>query len=258
MSTMAWALIAIAPGAVASALHPGTWTIFATAGAILGACGLVVRGLSGAANLAAVEQRERQLQAGMATAEARVSVLEAKARESASQDEVTGTLNRRAFLLRLDETIRRDARMKKPMAFVLVDIDGFKKINADAGRMIGDRVLQRVARAIQGATRGTDFVGRIGGDEFAVVLGECHDPRPAVDRVVVALHGESTGGDQGLPIQVSFGAVTVGGGGREVDAVKLFRVAEEALASVRGTGGRCGSRAYPVESPSSRQPTPIG
>jgi GGDEF domain-containing protein len=144
--------------------------------------------------MAQLEARQQQLQVAASTAEAQVAASEEKLREAATLDDLTGTLNRRAFLTRLDEVMHRDARLKKPMAFVLIDIDGFRRINAEAGRVIGDRALRTVARAVQASTRGTDYVGRIGGDELAIVLGECFDPRPAVDRVFVALHGETNGG----------------------------------------------------------------
>ena len=171
----------------------------------------------------------------------------AKLHDASTHDDVTGTLNRSAFLVRLDEVAQRDARLQKPLAFLLIDVDGFKQINSEAGRLIGDRVLLAVARAIQASTRGTDFIGRIGGDEFAVVLGECADPSPAIDRVLVALHGETTGGDAPLPIGVSIGAVTIPEPQTGVDPCQLFLLAEEALASARDGDGRCRKREYRAE-----------
>jgi diguanylate cyclase (GGDEF)-like protein len=238
-------LVAVAPAVLAASLAPTRWTMFAAAGSAVGTMVLAMGGMACARRLATVESSERQLKSAAKTFEDRIATLEAKSREAASQDEVAGTLNRRTFLRRLDESLQRDARLQKPMAFLLVDIDGFKKINGEAGRVIGDRVLRTVGHAIQASTRGTDFVGRVGGDEFAVVLGECLDPRPAVDRIFVALHGETTGGDKPLPIRVSVGTVTVADAREKVDPVELFRVAEDALASVRGTGqSLCGRRTY--------------
>ena len=197
--------------------------------------------------LAPLENNEQQLKAAVSSLESKVTILEAQLKESSAHDDVTGTLNRRTFLVRLDEAIRRDMRLKKPMAFLLVDVEGFRKINADAGRMIGDRVLRTVGHALQASTRGTDFVGRIGGDEFAVVLGECADPRPAIDRVLVAVHGETTGGENPKPLLISMGVVTVDSARADVDPVALFRLAEEALATVKGgSTSRCGKRDYPV------------
>jgi diguanylate cyclase (GGDEF)-like protein len=235
----------LCPALLAARLAPSVWTLAAVAGSIGATASFIAVGRRGARELALLEARERKYQIAVSTAEARIASLEAKSRETASYDETTGVLNRRTFLTRLDEAIQRDARLSKPMAMLLIDIDGFKTINGEAGRLVGDRVLRTVGRALQASTRGTDFVGRVGGDEFAVLLGECLDPRPAVGRVFVALHGETTGGDKPLPIRVSIGTVTIEKPQLGVEPVALFRIAEDALASVQGKGGGLsGTREY--------------
>jgi diguanylate cyclase (GGDEF)-like protein len=239
------AAFGVVPAIFAVLFVRGGWTILTMAGAAIATTGLVVITLRYARELAQSETRERELQTAATASEARIASLVAKVRETSTHDDVTGVLNRRTFLTRLDEVLQRDARLQKPLAFLLIDVDGFRKINAEAGRMIGDRVLMAVGRAIQASTRGTDFIGRMGGDEFAVVLGECIDPRPAVDRVFVALHGETTGGDAPLPIRVSIGTVTISEPQNGVDPVQLFRCAEEVLSSARtGAGSRAGRREY--------------
>lgn len=249
---LAGAGLGVVPAMLAAYFAPGRWTVFAAAGAAIAATGFLASSLRWARRLTVLENRERELQSMASASDTRIAALVAKVRDASTHDDVTGTLNRRAFLVRLDEVLQRDARMQKPMAFLLVDIDGFKRINADAGRMIGDRVLQAVGRAIQASTRGTDFIGRIGGDEFAVVLGECVDPRPAVDRIFVALHGETTGGPTLFPIRVSVGTVTIPEPQNGVDPFQLFRLAEEALAAVRDAGGgHSGKREYRVDKPTS-------
>lgn len=245
---LACATVGVVPALFAAYLTPGRWTMLAAAGAAIASTGLLVSSVRWARKLGTLEHRERQLQMAASASENRVATLVAQMRDTSNHDDVTGTLNRRAFLARLDEVLQRDARLQKPMAFLLIDINGFKRINAEAGRMIGDRVLRAVGLAIQASTRGTDFIGRIGGDEFAVVLGECVDPRPAVDRVLVALDGQTTGGANPLPIRVSVGVVTVNDVDGGVDPVHLFRVAEDALASVRGgADSRCAKREYRIE-----------
>jgi GGDEF domain-containing protein len=97
-------------------------------------------------------------------------------------------------------------------------------------------VLKTVVAAIQGATRGTDVVGRLGGDEFGIVLGECEDPRPAVNRLFLALQAGNAV-DGAVPVHVAVGAVTVENPAMGVDTAELFRLAEGALASVRGHAG---------------------
>lgn len=248
---LASAAVGVAPAFCAAYFAPGGWTILTAAGAAMATTGLLVGNIRCARELAKLQNREQQSQSAALASEARIAALVAKVRDASTQDDVTGTLNRRTFLARLDEVLQRDARLQKPMAFLIVDIDDFKKINADAGRMVGDRVLLAVGRAIQASTRGTDFIGRIGGDEFAIVLGECVDPSPAINRIFVALHGETTGGGTPMPIRVSVGAVTIPEPQRGVDPFHLFRLAEDALTSVRGAGGsRCGRCEYRVEKPS--------
>jgi len=252
LPVLAGACLGVVPAMLAAGFAPGRWTFFAAAGAAMAATGFLASTLRWTRRLTVLENHERELQSAASASDARIAALAAKVRDGSTHDDVTGTLNRRAFLVRLDEVLQRDARLQQPMAFLLVDIDGFKRINADAGRMSGDRVLQAVARAIQASTRGTDFIGRVGGDEFAVVLGECVDPRPVLDRIVVALHRETTGGPAPLTIRVSVGTVTIPEPQNGVDPFQLFRLAEEALAAVRGAGGgHSGKREYGVDKPSS-------
>jgi diguanylate cyclase (GGDEF)-like protein len=157
-------------------------------------------------------------------------------REARTHDGGTGVLNRSAFLRRLEETIARDGRLGKSAAFLLVDVEGFKAINIEKGRLGGDAVLKRVAQSLADATRGSDCVGRLGGDEFGLVLNECDDPGPAVNRIFRSLQS-AAGGDGEAPIQVAIGAVTIEDPAAGVEQSELFRLAEGALASVRGTGG---------------------
>jgi diguanylate cyclase (GGDEF)-like protein len=140
------------------------------------------------------------------------------------------------FLKRLEETVARDGRLGRPLVFLLVDIQGFRAINNERGRLGGDGVLKTVAAAIQGSTRGTDVVGRLGGDEFGIVLGECEDPRPAVNRLFVALQAQNSV-EGAVPVHVAVGAVTVENAACGVATAELFRLAEGALSSVRGHAG---------------------
>ena len=84
-------------------------------------------------------------------------------RRQAATDALTGLLNRGSFDLVLDHA-------EGDVALVVVDVDLFKQINDGGGHEMGDKVLKKVARALAGQFRATDYVCRIGGDEFAVVL----------------------------------------------------------------------------------------
>lgn len=87
----------------------------------------------------------------------------------ADTDELTATLNRRAFAARLDRVLF-GASDTAPVAVCIIDLDGFKEVNDNHGHDAGDAVLRAVADALLTTVRETDSVGRIGGDEFAVLL----------------------------------------------------------------------------------------
>lgn len=231
--------------ALASVSHaPDPWTVAALAGSLLMGAGLFAASGSAERRATVAEREHRAVQSHVLQQEQKVRDLTREVEVVRTQDEVSGTLSRTAFLRRVDEALQRDSRLDRPLAFLLLDVENFRAINEAHGRVLGDEVLRAVARAISSATRGTDFVGRIGGDEFGVVLGECSDPRPAVDRLFVALAGASVSGLEG-PIRASIGAVLVEGPSG-VEASEIFRSAEGALASVRGNGGgACGKRVIP-------------
>jgi diguanylate cyclase (GGDEF)-like protein len=85
-------------------------------------------------------------------------------------DELTHLLNRRGFRDELTRTLARANRYAESGAILLIDLDGFKAVNDGLGHSAGDRVLRFVAGLLRGSVRCTDFVARVGGDEFVVVL----------------------------------------------------------------------------------------
>ena len=91
-------------------------------------------------------------------------------RELARLDDLTGALNRRAFFERLDDELQRSARTAAPVTLVLCDLDGFKAINDAHGHPTGDAALRGFVDLLERNLRSSDSVGRIGGDEFALVL----------------------------------------------------------------------------------------
>lgn len=85
-------------------------------------------------------------------------------------DELTSLSNRRAFMARLEEEVARVERYGMPLTLVLIDLDGFKRINDLHGHAAGDEVLRCYATQIFSVFRNHDLVARYGGEEFAVVL----------------------------------------------------------------------------------------
>ena len=93
-------------------------------------------------------------------------------RQMAITDELTGLHNRRFFLNRLAWECERAARYRRPLACLMVDVNGFKQVNDRLGHLAGDLVLQQVARELKALLRQSDILARLGGDEFAIVLPE--------------------------------------------------------------------------------------
>ncbi|MBP8146342.1 MAG: GGDEF domain-containing protein [Inhella sp.] len=101
----------------------------------------------------------------------------------ASRDSLTGLLNRRVFLDRLEHALAQVRRSHQPLALLFIDLDRFKAINDLHGHGAGDTVLQTLAQRLLALVREADSVARIGGDEFVILL----DPAgPQLDATVVA------------------------------------------------------------------------
>jgi len=238
------------PSLGALIVAPSRGLAVSAAGASIMAIGFVVWTQRLASELSQLRQRDAALRNDVSALEQKVQVQARELREIRTCDEVTGTLNRGSFLRRLEEAVARDARLGKPLVFLLVDVQGFRAINQHQGRLGGDAVLKTVAAAIKGATRGTDAVGRLGGDEFGIVLGECEDARPAVNRLFLALQAHNAV-EHATPIHVAVGAITIETPAAGIETAELFRLAEGALGSVRGNpGSLCARRTFRADVPS--------
>jgi len=88
-----------------------------------------------------------------------------------SHDPLTGLLNRRELLMRVDAAMARTTRHRQCMALIYLDLDGFKEVNDEAGHAAGDRLLQSIAKKVGERLRKGDTFIRLGGDEF-IVLAE--------------------------------------------------------------------------------------
>lgn len=181
------------------------------------------------------EAADRRMRSQLAALEERVRAQADQLREMATTDEVTGVLKRVELLRRLEEAVQRASRTGRPCALLLVDIQGFEEINAARGGTAGDEALREVARALCSVTRGTDAVGRGGADEFAVVLGECDDPRPVVGRLLVALDAARAASED-PPLRVHVGGAHLAHPPRNARPGDLLQAAADALSSLAPTG----------------------
>jgi len=100
----------------------------------------------------------------------------------ALHDPLTGLLNRRALATRIDTEIARAKRNGSSLAFAMIDVDDFKRINDTRGHAGGDEALKAFAEALRSSTRATDVPARFAGDEFALVMPETD--RAAADAVM--------------------------------------------------------------------------
>lgn len=127
-----------------------------------------------------------------------------KLQDLARLDDLTGALNRRAFFERFDAELDRSRRYAEPVVLVICDLDQFKAINDSHGHPAGDDALRRFTEILEQNVRSSDAVGRIGGDEFALILvgGETSDATSVLDRIRTTLDEGLAGG---VGVQASFG-----------------------------------------------------
>jgi len=112
----------------------------------------------------------------------------------ARTDPLTGLLNRRAFLDELKKELGRAMRHVEPVGLLYFDVDDFKSINDQHGHAKGDEQLQLIAKVLREALRGTDFAGRIGGDEFCVAYSAANmeQARKATQRFLHSLQAATS------------------------------------------------------------------
>lgn len=110
-------------------------------------------------------------------------------RRFARVDHLTGIANRRGFQEVLERELRRHARGARPLCLAYFDCDDFKSVNDRGGHAEGDRLLRAVARTLTANVRASDVVGRVGGDEFAILFPETDGEalQPAIDKLRAAL-----------------------------------------------------------------------
>ena len=130
-----------------------------------------------------------------------------KAQNTASTDFLTGLPNARSICLHLEKELARIRRSKRPLAVLLCDLNGFKRVNDNFGHLTGNRLLQEIATRFKSCCREYDQVGRLGGDEFVFVLPEVTKDNVAVmqERLSRAVEEASSSACPEMIISVSVG-----------------------------------------------------
>jgi diguanylate cyclase (GGDEF)-like protein len=126
----------------------------------------------------------------------------------ADRDALTPLLNRRAFVRELRRVLTFAQRYQSPASLIYFDLDGFKAVNDRFGHAAGDAALRAVAQRLSASVRESDIVGRLGGDEFGVVLVQA-DVSAALAKaahLAAAVEGEPVPcGEWLIPLKVSYG-----------------------------------------------------
>ncbi|OBP16225.1 histidine kinase [Rheinheimera sp. SA_1] len=117
-----------------------------------------------------LQQAEKQLAESNLRLEAEVKKRTAQLEKIATTDELTGLYNRREIMRILDIEISRVFRQQTPLSIMMLDLDHFKAINDQYGHQTGDVTLQNAAASISQGIRKTDSIGRIGGEEFLIIM----------------------------------------------------------------------------------------
>jgi diguanylate cyclase (GGDEF)-like protein len=151
----------------------------------------------------------------------------------ATHDSLTNVLNARAFAAELAQELGRNRRYGRPLALIYLDLDDFKKVNDAHGHATGDAVLRLVADAMRSAVRRADLVGRLGGDEFGVLMPETDGTvaHAAATRLVTGIRSVFRGTPS---VTASIGVVAVAG--TEAGSDELLRKADQAMYEAKRAG----------------------
>jgi diguanylate cyclase (GGDEF)-like protein len=155
----------------------------------------------------------------------------------ARQDALTGLPNRSALTEFLRRVIERQRLLRRGLAVLFLDLDGFKLVNDSLGHRAGDELLVRTAERLRGAVRDTDMVARLGGDEFVIVLDNLDEPDQAVtaaQRVAEQLSRPFRLAGQDTVIGGSVGIAVSSDGHTTVD--DLLRQADMAMYAAKASG----------------------
>ncbi|MBA4114515.1 MAG: hypothetical protein C0492_14395 [Verminephrobacter sp.] len=154
----------------------------------------------------------------------------------ATTDALTGLANRRAFMAQLDTELARVAQGGAPGMLIMLDLDHFKRVNDTYGHAAGDKVLVHLAQMLRGqALRQGDLAGRLGGEEFAVLLPRTHADEAAAiaERLRLALEQSRIDSGEGriITITLSAGMAPLAG-----DAEHTLAQADAALYQAKNSG----------------------
>lgn len=220
MGMCVWALVSIATGLLP--LHEGGMTAHDAISLRIGVALMAVAPLTVAAVSAARHRLLLDLD------------------HAASHDSLTGLLGRGAFLARAGALLPALSDGHRPVSLMMLDVDHFKQINDRHGHAAGDRVLTALARHMRATLRPGDLIGRIGGEEFAILLADIPpaDAARIGERLLLRAAGQPVEVDDDVQATVtaSIGCASYARGDAPLRLDDMFRVADSALYAAKAAG----------------------
>ena len=184
--------------------------------------------------MAGKRQQLDALAAELTEARQRIATLERELETRSLRDPLTGLSNLGAFDRHLDGEVQRARRHGRALVLAMVDVDGFRNLNAQHGREVGDRVLQVIGHTLDRFTRASDVVCRAGADEFLAMLPESTgaDAMKATERILLELEAIEV-----PPLRTISVSIGVAEYGRRMSSEELVAAAGKALDRARSAGG---------------------
>jgi len=149
--------------------------------------------------------------------------------QTAHYDRLTGLPNRQLFQDLFGKSLSRAERAKQNLALLFLDLDGFKKVNDTHGHHAGDVLLQSVAQRLSANVRTGDTVSRLGGDEFTIIVENCHPKhvKDLTEKIIREIEAPFDLGEAVVKISASIGIATYPDCGATQDA--LIQMADAAM-----------------------------
>ena len=174
---------------------------------------------------------------------AEIELINAKLREIAITDAVTGVFNHRHFEIMLEQEWQKMQRLRHPLSCIMIDIDDFKKINDTYGHQAGDTILRQLAALLIREFREIDIISRYGGEEFTAILvekpGYLGGLQHTMDRIRQKVYEERFQcAGVIIHITISVGGAMVPDGGATTPE-ELVRMADQAMYRAKNAGKNC-------------------
>ncbi|PYF83383.1 diguanylate cyclase with PAS/PAC sensor [Marinomonas alcarazii] len=164
--------------------------------------------------------------------------MEAQLLYAAGHDDLTGLPNRTLLLDRLQSSLSLAERERVGLSVLFIDVDGFKEVNDACGHAVGDLLLQQIAKRLGDCVRQSDTVGRLGGDEFLIILNKAHSDDAMLsvaEKVRAELANEFDIDGVVVNVSASIGIARFPENGKQ--PLDLVQYADQAMYKAKNAGG---------------------